>query len=178
MKWKAGAVVAALAFAAGTASADTPRRHTDAEVIAILNAVDQHEIDLASWIVKQSPSKPVLDYAKLMEREHNENMEKNEALAKQLNLTGAMPPEVTELKQHGDSAADHLKEMKGGALEREYIDDMVKGHQDVLTLIDTKLMTSELKPEVKKHLSDTRAHVAEHLSKAKALQTTLASTGN
>lgn len=75
-------------------------------------------------------------------------------------------PEVDELSKKG---AAMLVPLDGARFERGYIDAMVKGHADALAKIDNELLKAA-NETVKNHLTKTRAAVAEHLAKAKALQ--------
>jgi len=46
----------------------------------------------------------------------------------------------------------------------------VKGHTEVLGMIDGQLLKAAKNDALKQHLTASRAHVAEHLEKAKSLQ--------
>ena len=50
---------------------------------------------------------------------------------------------------------------------------MVKGHNEVLDVIDNQLLKNADNTALKKHLTDTRAHIAAHLEKAEQLQDTI-----
>ena len=47
---------------------------------------------------------------------------------------------------------------------------MVKGHQDALTLIDTRLLPAATDDNVRAFLTTSREHVAMHLERGRALQ--------
>jgi putative membrane protein len=47
---------------------------------------------------------------------------------------------------------------------------MVKGHEEALALLDDKLIPAASSENARAHLTETRASVAEHLQRAKALQ--------
>ena len=54
--------------------------------------------------------------------------------------------------------------------EKAYIDAMVKGHQEALSLIDDRLLPAAQDTNVRTFLTNSREHVAMHLERAKALQ--------
>jgi len=60
--------------------------------------------------------------------------------------------------------------LNGEQFERAYLAAMVKGHTDVLGTIDNELLKAVKNEPLKKHLTETRGHVAAHLEKAKQLQ--------
>lgn len=47
---------------------------------------------------------------------------------------------------------------------------MIKGHNEALAMIDSKLLTAAKHDALKKHLTDTRTHIAMHLEQAKKLK--------
>ncbi len=53
---------------------------------------------------------------------------------------------------------------------RAYIDAMVKGHTEVVSMIDSQLMKNARNADLQQHLTTTRAAVAMHLEEAKRLQ--------
>jgi putative membrane protein len=57
-----------------------------------------------------------------------------------------------------------------GKFETAYLDAMIKGHNEALAMIDSKLLTAAKLDAVKKHLTDTRTHIAMHLEQAKKLR--------
>lgn len=110
-------------------------------------------------------SKPVADYADMMETEHGENQKKTKALGPL-----ASTSEVAAKKAKGKAELETLAQKNGKDYELAYIDAMVKGHTDALALIDDKLLPSADSSAVKAHLSDTRMHVEHHLQAAKQLK--------
>jgi len=48
---------------------------------------------------------------------------------------------------------------------------MIKGHTEVLDMIDNQLLKRAANDAVKVHLTETRGSVAKHLAAAKQLQT-------
>ncbi|HVG41189.1 MAG TPA: DUF4142 domain-containing protein, partial [Chitinophagaceae bacterium] len=51
-----------------------------------------------------------------------------------------------------------------------YLDAMIKGHTEVLSMIDSKLLTTAKNDALKAHLTETRGHVSMHLEQAKKLK--------
>jgi putative membrane protein len=142
-----------------------PAMTGDPVVLGMLGAINQHEIDAAKQAESKKVSAPVMAYAKKMVAEHGENLAKTKSLGAMSNNADIQKMKMTQ--------KNHLAEMgkkSGKAYEATYVDAMVSGHTEVLETIDTKLMPMATSDVVKKHLTDTRVHVAMHLEEAKTLQ--------
>ncbi|NDK39961.1 DUF4142 domain-containing protein [Pseudoxanthomonas gei] len=139
----------------------------DALVLGLLSAVDDHEIRLAQQAYEKKVTGAVLDYAKLMEKEHGDNLAQTKTL-------GAVSdgPEVQALKDKGASELAELGRKSGKEYEAAYVDAMVKGHTDVLALFDTRLLLLGSPGAIRNHLGTTREHLAMHLAEAQKLQGT------
>ncbi|WP_158549208.1 DUF4142 domain-containing protein [Lysobacter silvisoli] len=139
----------------------------DRHALGLLAALDENEIAAAQQAVSKQVTGDVLAYAQLMLKAHGENLSKTRALG---------PPsddaDVAELKDQGRKELATLNALSGPAYAKAYIDAMVKGHTDALTLIDQQMMPAAQHPAVEKHLTQTRAHVADHLARAKQIAAT------
>lgn len=136
----------------------------DPLALGLLGAVDEHEIAAAKQAQDKGVTGDVLDYAKMMEKEHGDNLAKTRSLG-----TLSDAPDVQAMKDKGAKELQTLDAASGEAYEKAYIDAMVKGHQDALDAIDGKMMPAASTDAVKQHLTETRTHVAAHLDKAKAI---------
>ena len=136
----------------------------DPLALGLLGAIDEHEIAAAKQAQDKDVTGDVLDYAKMMETEHGDNLAKTQSLG-----TLATAPDVQAMKDKGAKELKTLDMASGKAYEKAYIDAMVKGHQEALETIDGKMMPAATSDAVKQHLTETRTHVAAHLDKAKAI---------
>ncbi len=152
------------AQAAASGMAGDAAQTGDPLALGLLGAVNEHEIAAARQAQDKGVTGDVLDYAKLMEKEHGANLEKTKALG-----TLASTPDIQAMKDKNAKDLQTLGEASGKDYEKAYIDAMVKGHQDALDMIDGKMIPAATSDNVKQHLTDTRTHVATHLAKAKAI---------
>lgn len=60
--------------------------------------------------------------------------------------------------------------LEGEEFGQAYVAAMVKGHTEVLAMIDNELMKSAQNESLTKRLAETREHVAMHLEHGKKLQ--------
>jgi len=142
----------------------------DAEILATVVAVDLNEVLAAMQAGTKKISQPVLDYAKSIHEGHGMNMEKGLKLGGQIGVTPAITPAVNDLQVKGAGNLAAIVPLDGDAFEKAYLELMVKGHTEVLGMIDGKLLQGAQNAELKKHLTESRASVAAHLDKAKSLQ--------
>lgn len=137
----------------------------DSLALGLLGAVNEHEIAAAKQAESKGVSAPVMEFAKMMETQHGENQAKTESLG-----TLAETDEVKAMKDKGAEELADLGQKSGKDYEKAYVDAMVKGHAEALSLIDTRLLTLASSEPVKSHMTQTRDHVAAHLEAAKKLQ--------
>jgi putative membrane protein len=146
------------------AAADSTK--DDSLALGLLAALNEHEITAAQQAQSKNVSAPVLAYAKLMEKQHGDNLAKTKTLG-----SLASTPEVQAMKDKGKSDLDTLGQKSGKEYETAYVDAMVSGHTEALALIDGRLLSLASTGPVKDHLMKTRDHVVMHLEEARKLQT-------
>lgn len=146
---------------------------TDSKIIAIVMAVDKSEIAAARVAKKKNIAVSVLNYAKYLQQQHQNNLIQIQKLSK---LTGLKPlqsattADMTKQNKHDLTA---LKALNGVPFETAYIDAMVKGHTAGLQLIDTTLLKNVTNAQLKTFLVNFRAMVAHHLEMGIKLETQL-----
>jgi predicted outer membrane protein len=143
---------------------------TDSEVLSFVVAVDVNEILAASAAQKKNIGQPVMDYAKMLHTAHGENMAKTIKLGQTINVTPSDTKAVDALKQKGAGELAMIVPLDGEEFEKAYLDAMIKGHEEVISMIDSKLLTTAKNDALKAHLTETRGHVAMHLDQAKKLK--------
>lgn len=144
----------------------------DGSVLATVIAVDLNEILAAAHASGKKLRQPVLAYAKRLHEEHGKNMVAGMKLGQKVGVTPINTADVVALQKKGAGELAKLIPLQGAAFERAYLAAMVMGHMEVIAMLDNRLLPMTDNGELKKHLMDTRAHVAEHLAVAKSLQST------
>ena len=148
----------------------------EGEALALLMAVDDFEIDAAEDAHDKSNDAAVKNYAAMIDADHTQHRKDTKQVAKDAGLDAKDTPRVDALQDQLKKERANLDDLKGAAYDRAYIDAMVKGHQEVLDLIDKEFMPVSLTPRVKDHLAATRKHIAQHLDEAKRLRDKLNAT--
>lgn len=140
---------------------------SDEQALGLLSAINQNEIAVAKEAQKRQLTPNVSDFATMMIKDHTENED-----------------QIRQLGQPSDDAAVQAQKSKGEAelaelgkhehdYAKAYVDAMVKGHNEALETIDTKLLPAAQSPAVKAHLQQTRTAVSHHLDAAKSLQASM-----
>lgn len=142
----------------------------DAEILATVVAIDLNEILAAAQAQMKKISPPVMEYAKMLHEAHGMNMDKTLKLGQQISVTPVITPKVEKLQVKGAGELADIVLLNGEQFERAYLAAMVKGHTEALSTIDTQLLKTAKNEVLKKHLTETRGHVAAHLEKAQQLQ--------
>jgi predicted outer membrane protein len=143
---------------------------TDAEVLSFVAAVDVNEILAASAAQKKKINEPVMNYAKMLHIAHGDNMMKTLKVGQSIKITPSDTKAVDALKKKGAKELATLIPLDGEEFESGYINAMIKGHTEILAMIDDKLMKNAKDDAVIAHLKVTRGHVAMHLEEAKKLK--------
>lgn len=142
---------------------------SQADALALLIAVNEHEIAAADQALMKQVTGPVRAYAETMKTHHGRNLTDGTRLG----AAASTAPAVTELRNEGEAELKALAAQDGAAYEKAYIDAMVRGHAEALALIDGTLLPAATADNVRQHFTATRAMVAEHLARAKEIQATL-----
>jgi len=142
---------------------------TQADALAMLMAVNEHEIAAADQALGKNVTGAVRDFAQMMRTDHSKNLTDTTKLGG----AASTAPSVKALKDKGDADLRTLDMQSGKAYEKAYIDAMVSGHTDALAMIDNTLLPAATDTNIRQHFTTTRAAVARHLEKAKEIQGTL-----
>ena len=149
----------------GTQDASATSGGNDGELLGVLAAINQHEIDAANQAKQHKLPADVAKFADMMLADHRANLDKTQALGANL--------QAPKAAAQADKGKQDLQKLGGTAdaqYAKAYVDAMVKGHTEALAALDDQLIPAAQAGPVKTHLQDTRAKVAEHLEHAKALQ--------
>ncbi|HEY4581407.1 MAG TPA: DUF4142 domain-containing protein [Lysobacter sp.] len=159
---------------AGDAATAAP---TQAEALALVNVINDHEVKAAEQAKSKNVTGDVLAYANLMQAEHTKNMTDTTALLQKSGGAPADTAAITAQKQKGESTRQQLASLDGEAYARAYIDAMVMDHADALTKLESMLIPAATDDAVRQHLTVTRDHVQQHHSRAKEIQGKLGGAG-
>lgn len=145
---------------------------SQAEALALLNAVNDHEVKSAQMAKSKNVTGPVLEYANMMQAEHTANMTQTTAL---LDTHGGVPTDSDKLagqKAKAEAKRAQLDGLQGDAFAKGYIDAMVTDHAEALGMLDS-MLPAATDDAVRAHLTTTRQHVQQHHDRAREIQSQL-----
>ena len=161
-------LVLGLCFGARFAIAQIPIQNSDADILSVVAVIDQNEIQMAHMVEQKNVNRHILDYAKMLDRDHNKNLDQDQQLSQELGLTlGENSGTAGQLQSDGNKGMAALSSLDQVSFSREFISDMIKGHTDVLNWIDNQQAQNE---RVKRFLNETRKYISKHLKKAQYIQ--------
>lgn len=151
-----------------------PEPLTDPQIAKILETVDTAEIEQAKIAQKKSKNADVKKFAAHMIQAHTKSKQKGGALARKAKLKPEESPVSTELSGKATAVLESLKTADATTIDALYIDAQATQHQEVLALVDARLLPSTTHEELKGLLGEARTMVESHHTEAKAIQEKLA----
>jgi putative membrane protein len=143
----------------------------DAEVLTILNTLDNGEVSAALEAKNKKLTGDVEDFAEEMRDDHQKHMDKIRELAEKAKITPATSSATADkLKTKAESDLAAIRDLEDKAFENSFMNMMITSHTEALGTIDNQLMSMARNSDVKKFLSKTRKTIADHLEKAKKVQ--------
>lgn len=155
--------------ATATATTATTVRNGDAQALAMLTAINQGEIDQANAAKPKLANDEAKTFADMMLKEHSEALANLSTVANEQKLGVIDNATSRELKSESAQLVGKIGSGTAGpALDRMYMQAQVDGHTKALKLLDNDILPSIDNMQLKTTVTELRAHVQEHLSKAQA----------
>jgi putative membrane protein len=133
---KALSAAAAIIFAIGLhparANAQAGGAPTDPQIVGIVEAADQIDIDYAKLAESKAKHKQVKDFARQMITDHSAVQKAVRELAAKLNVTPADSETSNSLKTQAHQIMQKLHGLKGKEFEKAYVDNEVAYHKAVI----------------------------------------------
>jgi putative membrane protein len=175
---KKAATLASTMFAVAlflpSAQAQAP---SDPQIVGIVVAANQIDIDQAKLAQQKSKNKEVRDFAQQMITDHTALQKSVGDLGAKLNVTPEDSDTSKALKSQADETAKKLKALKGKAFDKAYIDNEVSYHQQVIDAASKVLIPNAQNAELKSALQGAAPLFQGHLEHAQKVQTDLESGG-
>jgi putative membrane protein len=150
---------------------------TDPQIAAIVVTANQVDIDAGKLAKSKSHSKEVQEFAQRMITDHSGVNKSATDLVQKLHVTLESNATSESLQRGGDDNLAALKELKGRAFDKGYVDHEVAYHEAVLQAVDETLIPSAQNAELKGLLIKVRPAIAAHLDHAKHIQAELSKAG-
>ena len=143
---------------------------TDPQIVGIVTTADQIDIDYAKLALSKTRNKEVRGFAQQMITDHSSVQKSVNDLAAKLNVTPAESGTSSALNAQAEQMTQKLRELKGKAFEKAYIDNEVAYHQAVINATKTVLIPSAQNAELKSALQGAEPLFEGHLQRAERVQ--------
>ena len=167
---RCAAATVALLLAPAIASAEAIN---DAQIAAIVVTANQVDIDAGKLAAATTANAEVKKFAELMVTDHNGVNKAAVDLVTRLGVTPQDNPTAQSLKTGGETNVAALKQLKGAAFDKAYVEHEVAYHQAVLDAVDKTLIPNAKNEELKALLVKVRPAFVAHLEHARHLLATL-----
>ena len=135
---------------------------TDPQIVGIVVAANQIDIDNAKLALNKSKNKQIRAFAQQMVTDHTAVLKSVSDLGAKLNVTPEESETGKSLKAQAEETANKLKELKGKAFDKAYIDNEVAFHQVVIDTLNKTLIPDAQNAELKSLLQTGLALFQEH----------------
>jgi putative membrane protein len=145
---------------------ETAAAHTQVEVLAYLNAIDDQLIALAQQALTKKIDREFRDQAMLVLTE----MQQNEAMTRALAIEAKDKLlDTTDIKASREQAKNELEQLnkvEDAKYGSEFLKAMIAADGKALDLIDKRLLADAEDERIKEHLQATRTHIAAQMLRA------------
>jgi len=147
---------------------------TDPQIVGIVTAADQIDINYAKLALSKTKNREVRDFAQQMITDHHTSVQNSvNGLAAKLNVTPADSGTSNSLNAQTQQMMQKLQGLRGKAFEKAYIDNEVAYHQAVINATKTVLIPSAQNAELKSALEGATPLFEGHLQHAERVQSAI-----
>ncbi len=175
--WVVATMIFATALHPARANAQGGGAPSDPQIVGIVVAADQIDIDYAKLAMSKTKNKQVRDFAQQMITDHSTVSQSVFGLAAKLSVTPADSDTSNSLKAQAQQMTQKLQGLKGKAFEKAYIDNEVAYHQAVVNATKTVLVPSAQNAELKSALQGAVPLFEGHLQHAQRVQSAIEGGG-
>ena len=143
---------------------------SDGEILAIAQASNTAEIDAGKLAKSRAQNPQVKQFAQQMVKDHSAM---NTELAKNLDLKLMDNDESQRIRQDALDSLEQLEGMQGADFDKAYIDKQVMMHEEVVAMMQDKLIPNAQSPKLKAALDKAAPKVQSHLKMARQLQSSM-----
>ncbi len=146
---------------------------TDPQIVGIVVAANQIDIDSGKLALSKSHNKQVRSFAQQMITDHTAVQKSVFDLGAKLHVSPADSDTSASLKKQAAESTEQIKGLKGAAFDKAYVDHEVGYHTAVIDAVKNVLIPNAQNAELKSALTGTAPMFEGHLEHAKSLQTEL-----
>jgi putative membrane protein len=146
---------------------------TDPQIVGIVVAANQIDIDYAKLALTKSKNKEIRGFAQQMVADHSALQKSVFDLGAKLKVTPEESDTSKSLKAQAEDTTKKLKTLKGKAFDKAYIDNEIAYHQAVIDAVNKVLIPNAQNAELKSALTGAVPLFEGHLEHGKKVQASL-----
>jgi putative membrane protein len=170
--WGVGSESAAMGVTNQMGGATDVSSLNDAQFAAVVQAINQSEIQEAQLAMSKATSADTKRFARDMATGHRTMETKLDALFAHLQITPSDNAISNQIKSDAQTEMQALQAMRGKDFDRDYIDTQVTNHNKALELLD-RITPNVKSSELRTALTNARTGVETHLREAERIQQSL-----
>jgi putative membrane protein len=175
--WAVATIAFAVALHPARANAQGGGAPTDPQIVRIVEAANQIDIDYAKLALSKAKAKQVKGFAQQMITDHSSVQKAVFDLAAKLNVTPADSETSNSLKTQAEQITQKLRGLKGKKFEKAYVDNEVAYHEAVINATKTVLIPNAQNAELKSALQEAEPLFEGHLQHAQHVQSAIEGSG-
>jgi putative membrane protein len=152
------------------ASAQETMKLTDPEIASVAVTANKVDIGFAHIAQKRSTNPDVLEFAKTMEKDHQNVVDQAVALVTRLNVTPKDNALSKKLISDAETTKENLNTKSGKEFDKAYIDNEVAYHKSVISVVQDVLIPQSQNEELKGLLEKVVPILKTHLEHAQMVQ--------
>jgi putative membrane protein len=150
----------------GQANASAP---SDAQILFILSTVDRAEIEQGQLALNKAQSPRVREFASSMIQQHTASSEEGAQIASTNGMTPESSAAAAELQQKAAQTLNKLSAADPSSFDQQYVQSQVTQHQEVLSMIKSRLIPAADNEALLHQLQATQEMVQMHHKHAQDL---------
>jgi putative membrane protein len=146
-----------------------PGMWPESDVAGIVMTANEGEVQQGNVASTRATAAEVRAFAQMMVSDHTTAMNNARDVFARNNVTPGENETTRTLRETSQRTVTNLSTYSGTAFDRTYMQSQVDLHQWLLNSLDTALIPSATRPEVRSLLTTQRASVATHLERARQI---------
>src|SRR5262249_12087979 len=168
--WAVAAIILVTVLHPVAAKAQDGDAPTDPQIVGIVVAADNIDIDYAKLALSKTKNKQVKDFAQQMITDHSSVSKTVKDLAAKLNVSPEDSQTSNSFKTQAEQMLQKLQGLQGKEFDKAYIDNEVAYHQAVINATKTVLVPSAQNAGLKSALEGAEPLFDGHLQHAERVQ--------
>jgi putative membrane protein len=150
---------------------DTPRAGLwpESDIAGIVMTANEGEVQQGNAALSRATSADVRAFAQMMVADHTNAMNNARDVFSRAGISAGENDTTRTLRDTSQRTVTNLGTYSGTAFDRQYMQAQVNQHQWLLTSLDTALIPSATRAEVRSLLQTQRASVAARLDRARQI---------